>query len=170
MSKGLDPECANPAYVYGRLMAVYENLQSTLAWKLNQSKVNRTVTDRFFSLASTLPAAAFASMVPLGLSHLKKLRGLKNGAGAATNIEKRITEITGLLNSPCAEQPVAGESTSKPFSANLTLEEQGMFAIGYYHEKAYIRSKKPKSGSGSSVGGDELDSEPFEETETDEEE
>jgi CRISPR-associated protein Csd1 len=168
MSKGLDPECANPAYVYGRLMAVYEDLQGTLAWKLNQSKVNRTVTDRFFSLASTRPSAAFASMVPLGLSHLKKLRGLKDGAKAAYRIEKRITEITGLLNSPCAETSIAGGSGSKPLSANLTLEEQGLFAIGYYHEKAHICEKR-RSGSGSSVD-DELDSEPIDESETDEEE
>jgi CRISPR-associated protein Csd1 len=168
MSKGLDPECANPAYVYGRLIAVYEDLQGTLAWKLNQSKVNRTVTDRYFTLASTRPAAAFASLVPLGLSHLKKLRGLKDGAGAAYRIEERIIEITGLLNSPCAGPSIAGDSASGPFSANLTLEEQGLFAIGYYHEKAHVYEKR-RSGSGSSAGN-ELDSEPIDETETDEEE
>jgi len=124
MSEGLDPACPFPAYVCGRLMAVFESLQSTTARKAGGGEINATITDRFFSLASTYPAAAFSKIVDLGQKHLKKLRGLDSKA--AYGIERRIMEIEGLL------QP----SEKGPYPSNLSLEEQGLFALGYYHQKA----------------------------------
>ncbi len=125
MSEGLDPTCTIPAYVCGRLMAEFENLQSTTTRKAGGGDVNSTVTDRFFSLASTYPAAAFSKIVDLGQKHLKKLRGMDKGAAYA--IEKKLMEIENLL------QP----DRNGPYPSNLSLEEQGLFALGYYHQKAW---------------------------------
>jgi CRISPR-associated protein Csd1 len=125
MSEGLDQGCNLPAYVCGRLMAEYENLQSTTSRRAEGGDVNSTVTDRFFSLASTYPAAAFSKIVDLGQKHLKKLR--RFDAAAAFSIERRLMEINSLL------QP--GDTGAYP--ANLTLEGQGLFALGYYHQKAW---------------------------------
>jgi CRISPR-associated protein Csd1 len=125
MSEGLDQDCSLPAYVCGRLLAEYENLQSTTSRRAEGGDVNSTITDRFFSLASTYPAAAFSKIVELGQKHLKKLR--RFDAAAAFSIERRLMEINNLL------QP--GENGAYP--ANLTLEGQGLFALGYYHQKAW---------------------------------
>ena len=123
MSEGLNPTCPYPAYVCGRLMAAYEDLQYKTA-KRAGVPINKTITDRFFSLASTYPAAAFAEIVDLGQKHLKKLRRLDSGA--AFGIEKRIMEISNLL------QP--GEKG--PYPSDLSLEGQGLFALGYFHQKS----------------------------------
>jgi len=123
MSEGLNPTCPYPAYVCGRLMAAYEDLQYKTA-KRAGVPINKTITDRFFSLASTYPAAAFAEIVDLGQKHLKKLRRLDGGA--AFGIEKRIMEISNLL------QP--GEKG--PYPSDLSLEGQGLFALGYFHQKS----------------------------------
>jgi CRISPR-associated protein Csd1 len=123
MSEGLNPTCPYPAYVCGRLMAAYEDLQYKTAKRVGVP-INKTITDRFFSLASTYPAAAFAEIVDLGQKHLKKLRRLDGGA--AFGIEKRIMEISNLL------QP--GEKG--PYPSDLSLEGQGLFALGYFHQKS----------------------------------
>jgi CRISPR-associated protein Csd1 len=124
MGEGLDEGCKIPAYVCGRLMAIFEGLQSATAKRAGGGELNETITDRFFSLASTYPAAAFSKIVDLAQKHLKKLRRLDGKA--AYGIEKRIMEIESLL------QP----SEKGPYPANLSLEEQGLFALGYYHQKA----------------------------------
>lgn len=123
MSEGLNPTCSYPAYVCGRLMAAYEDLQRATARK-SGVPINKTITDRFFSLASTYPAAAFAEIVDLGQKHLKKLRRLDSGA--AFGIEKRIMEISNLL------QP----DEKGPYPSDLSLEGQGLFALGYFHQKS----------------------------------
>jgi len=123
MSEGLSPTCPYPAYVCGRLMAAYEDLQRTTARK-SGVPINKTITDRFFSLASTYPSAAFAEIVDLGQKHLKKLRRLDRGA--AFRIEERIMEINNLL------QP----SEKGPYPSDLSLENQGLFALGYFHQKS----------------------------------
>jgi CRISPR-associated protein Csd1 len=123
MSEGLNSTCPYPAYVCGRLMASYEDLQRTTARK-SGVPINKTITDRFFSLASTYPSAAFAEIVDLGQKHLKKLRRLDGGA--AVRIEERIMEINNLL------QP----SEKGPYPSDLSLENQGLFALGYFHQKS----------------------------------
>jgi CRISPR-associated protein Csd1 len=123
MCEGLDESCKIPAYVCGRLMAAYEDLQRATARK-SGVPINTTITDRFFSLASTYPSAAFAEIVDLGQKHLRKLRRLDGGA--AFGIEKRIMEISKLL------QP--GEKG--PYPSDLSLEGQGLFALGYFHQKS----------------------------------
>jgi CRISPR-associated protein Csd1 len=123
MSEGLNPTCPYPAYVCGRLMAAYENLQYQTARRA-EVPINETITDRFFTLASTYPAAAFVEIVDLGQKHLKKLRKLDYGA--AFGIEKNIMEIMNLL------QP--GEKG--PYPSDLNLENQGLFALGYFHQRA----------------------------------
>jgi CRISPR-associated protein Csd1 len=123
MSEGLNPTCPYPAYVCGRLMSAYEDLQRTTA-KKSGVPINKTITDRFFSLASTYPAAAFAEIVDLGQKHMKKLRRLDSNA--AFSIERRIMEINNLL------QP----SEKGPYPSDLSLENQGLFALGYFHQKS----------------------------------
>ncbi len=118
MSEGLDPTCAISAYVCGRLMAEYENLQRT-----SSGGVNSSVLDRYFSLASTYPAAAFPKIEDLGLKHLRKLR--RDRPSAATAIDRRLLDLHQLL------------AAKSPYPSRLSLEDQGVFFVGYYHQKAW---------------------------------
>lgn len=119
ISEGLDPTCRVPAYVCGRLMAEYERLQ-----KEASGDVNVSVLDRYFSLASTYPVAAFPRIEKLGLQHLRKLRRDPGKGAAAWAIDQRLTQLHALL------------TPENPYPAKLSLEEQGMFVLGYYHQKA----------------------------------
>ena len=118
MSEALDHALNHPAYLCGRLLALYDGLQFQA-----QGEVSANVSDRYYSLASTYPALAFPKVIDLGLRHLKKLR--RDKRGAAVNIEKEIQEIYVRLAEVGAVFPPA-----------LSLENQGRFAIGYHHQRA----------------------------------
>jgi len=118
MTEALDPNLNHPAYMCGRLLALYDGLQYQA-----QGEVNANVSDRYYALASTYPALAFPKLSELGLRHLKKLR--RDKPGAAVNIEKEIQEIHLRL---------AGSGAK--FPPPLSLEDQGRFAIGYHHQRA----------------------------------
>ena len=120
MKEGLDPDCPIPAYVCGRLMAEYENLQRVSS----EGEVNSSVLDRYFSLASTYPAAAFPKMNDLAQNHLRKIR--RDKPGAYVTIQRHLCELHDKL------QP----SEAGPYPGKLGLEGQGLFALGYYHQKA----------------------------------
>jgi CRISPR-associated protein Csd1 len=118
MSEELDPNLNHPAYLCGRLLALYDGLQYQA-----QGEVNANVSDRYYSLASTYPALAFPKLSDLGLKHLRKLR--RDKPGAAVNIEKEVQEIHARLAASGAK-----------FPPPLSLEDQGRFAIGYHHQRA----------------------------------
>jgi CRISPR-associated protein Csd1 len=110
VSVGLDKENARPGYRLGRLMAVLERIQGAA-----QKNPNKTIVDRYYGAASTRPGTVFPRLVALAQHHLAKLEG-----GPETFYQRRLGEVVeGLAQ----------------FPATLTLEEQGMFALGYYHER-----------------------------------
>ncbi len=118
MSESLDPNQEHPAYLCGRILAIYDALQYQA-----QGDVNVTVADRYYGLASTYPQLAFPKLETLSKAHLKKLRRDNGPAGYA--IAKQIDELTDRLVAHGAKYP-----------AQLNLEDQGRFAIGYHHQKA----------------------------------
>lgn len=123
MSEGLDESCTIPAYVCGRLMAEFENLQRSSS----ESEINSSVLDRYFGLASTYPSVAFPKIETLAQKHLRKLR--RDKPGAAYAIDARLQTLHALL------QPTEAGA----YPAKLSLEGQGLFALGYYHQKARSR-------------------------------
>ena len=122
MTESLDPDQWNPAYICGRLLAEYEGLQHKAS---GETKVNLSVADRYYSLASTNPKIAFPKIVDLGMKHLRKLR--RDHPGAAFAIDQRIQELCGSLE----------QQAGRCFPAMLNLEDQGRFALGYHHQRAH---------------------------------
>jgi CRISPR-associated protein Csd1 len=116
MTEDLNPDLAHPAYLCGRLLAVYDGLQ----YAAHEGKVNVTAADRYWGQASTFPQIAFPKLDGLGRAHLKKLR--RDKPGAAVNIERQLRELMRQL----------GET----FPSRLSLEDQGRFVLGYHHQKA----------------------------------
>lgn len=115
MTESLDPGQNDPAYLCGRLLAEFENLQNAAS-----GEVNLTIADRYYALASTNPRVAFPKIEGLAKSHFRKLRRDKPGAMVA--IERRVTELHEKIG--CEFPPI------------LSLGGQGRFALGYYHQKA----------------------------------
>jgi len=134
MAERLDPALDHPAYLCGRLLAVYDGLQYAA-----QGEVNVTVADRCYTLASTHPRLAFPKLANLSRKHLRKLR--RDKPGAAFAIDCQIQTLHELLAAKGAKYPSA-----------LDLEEQGRFAIGFHHQRAEraraIASKKEADAKG----------------------
>lgn len=126
---------ANPGYQLGRLFAVYE-----LAQRAALGKVNATIRDRYFGAASTTPASVFPLIVRGGQNHLAKVR--KDKPGWATLIERELEEI----NDRFEPRP------DGIWPRSLRLQDQGEFAIGYYHQRA----AKLSNDKGEAVTADDL--------------
>ena len=108
----------NPAYLCGRLFGVVEAVQKTA-----MPGINATVTDRFYGTASTAPASVFGRLMKGCQNHISKLA--KEKPGACKYLEDDLLEITTSL---------------KTFPVILNLEEQGLFALGFYHQKAHRKA------------------------------
>ena len=107
----LDKERPDPAYRLGRLFAALEKTQKDALGE----KLNKTIRDSFYSSASATPGSVFPRLLRTYQHHLAKIENV----GLRINREKLVQEIIAPL----------GE-----FKAHLGLAEQGLFAIGYYHQ------------------------------------
>lgn len=113
----LDPNNRNPAYLCGRLFAELEAVQRGAL-----GKVGATIVDRYYGTASSAPATVFGRLVRGAQPHLGKLRRERPGAYHA--LDRRLGEIMEDLQA---------------FPPTLNLEEQALFALGYYHQRAADR-------------------------------
>ena len=117
----LDPDNPSAAYRCGRLLAVLEAVQ-----RLAVPGAKATIVDRFFGTASSAPASVFGRLLRGAQPHLAKLERDRRGAYVA--LQRRLEEIQAGL-------PASG------FPRVLTLEDQGIFALGYYHQRAFDRAQ-----------------------------
>jgi CRISPR-associated protein Csd1 len=111
----LDTQRREIAYLLGRLFAVLEKAQLDAL-----GKINTTIKDRFFSAASATPASVFPRLIRLSQHHIEK-------AEYGHVSDRRISEIMENIES---------------FPAHMNLQEQGLFAIAYYHQKNALYRKK----------------------------
>ena len=118
----LNEESSYTPYVLGRLFAVLEGTQQA-----GNPGLNATIKDRFFNSACATPAAVFPILLKLSNSHLRKLDG-----GKAVYWSRQIGALTDRL----------GDG----FPAHLSLQEQGSFILGYYHQtqKRFEKSNHDK--------------------------
>lgn len=128
LTMSLDPNRITVPYLTGRLFAALEKVQE----ESSGGNLNVTIKDRYFASASTTPRAVFPRLLSLHQNHLKKLKSEKHGL--AINREKLVGEIIDLL------PPVLPPS--------LRLEDQGEFAIGYYHQRQNFFTKKEETARG----------------------
>ena len=115
VSVSLDREENNPAYLLGRLFAVYESLQMAAL-----GRIKATIKDRYFGIASATPASVFPLLERSSAGHVASLKKLGN-VELARQFDTEIDSIVERLNTM--------------FPRNLRLEDQGRFAIGYHHQR-----------------------------------
>ena len=115
----LNEKCDESGYLLGRLFAMLEKSQQDA----QGSQINVTIRDRYFGAASATPLTVFPVLLRLAQHHLSKA---EYGASLDRNIEGIAARITG-------------------FPAHLNLEQQGMFVLGYYHQRQALYQKKSEA-------------------------
>ena len=127
ITMALNEDSNNTAYILGREFAVLEAIQEEA-----NPGINATIKDKYFNSACATPAAIFPILFKLKNSHIKKM----NNGAKEIYYEKMLCDLQGRLT--VAE----GQRAACP--RRLTLEEQGMFILGYYHQTQKRYEKKIK--------------------------
>ena len=125
---GLNENSKSIPYNLGRMFAVLEHIQEESA----DNKINSTIKDRFFNSACATPASIFPVLLKLKNSHMKKVE--RKNVGIKINFEKMLTDIQSRF-------PVTDDQMIA-YPRRLSLEEQGMFILGYYHQTQKRYEKK----------------------------
>lgn len=129
MSVSLDITNTNPGYRIGRLFAALEKIQEEAS-----PGINATIRDRYYSSASGTPASVFPILLRMKNHHLGKLE-----KGREIYFEKLLGEVV-------------SEIAANGFPAQLSLADQGRFAIGYYHQRQSFFAKSDKSETNTHQG------------------
>ena len=128
LTMALDKSNSNPAYLAGRLFALLERIQEKAI-----PGVKANITDRYFRTASATPGIIFGRLLQLSAFHLSKIK--KEHGGLGYYFDRQIQEVLELLP--------GGQATFDKF---FTPDQQSIFAVGYYHQKAY-RDQKAESAA-----------------------
>ena len=123
---GLNEECKETSYILGRMFAVLESIQ-----KDANPGIKATIRDRYFNSACATPASTFPILIKLKNSHIKKID--RESVSGKIYYEKLLTDLMGKLD-------VSKENAGIP--KRLSLEEQGKFMLGYYHQMQKKYEKK----------------------------
>lgn len=117
---GLNEASDETAYVLGRLFSVLELIQ-----KDANSEIKSTIRDRYFNSACTTPSVVFPILLKLKNSHIKKIGREKEGS--KIYYEELLASIMEKL---------------QEYPTRLSLEDQGQFILGYYHQMQKHYEKK----------------------------
>ncbi|MBH5328254.1 type I-C CRISPR-associated protein Cas8c/Csd1 [Eikenella sp. S3360] len=110
LTMNLDRNRQDIGYVLGRLFAVLEKAQSYASPDLNA-----TISDRYFSSASSTPSTVFSTLLRLNQHHLSKLNTRQR-----IYLDKLLQEIIGKIAN---------------YPNHLDMNQQNLFGLGYYHQK-----------------------------------
>lgn len=127
ITMALNEDCNNVAYTLGREFAVLEAIQEEAS-----PGINATIKDRYFNAACATPASVFPILFKLKNSHTRKLEG----KGKEIYYEKLLGELQDKL--------AAADGITSAYPKRLSLDEQGMFILGYYHQTQKRFEKKVK--------------------------
>ena len=118
MSAYLNKEHTEPAYQCGRLLAVLAGLQRAAL-----GDVGAGVVQRYYVAASQTPGLTLGRLFNNAKNHLNKLEG-----GLAYWYEDQIAEIMSHIKDR--------------IPSTLNLDQQSLFALGYYQQIAANRAGK----------------------------
>lgn len=118
----LDSNRTDRPYLLGRLFAVLEKAQEEAI-----PNANATIKDRYLAAAAATPGLVFHMLLKNSTNHIAKLKKDPEKKGRAFNFEIMTQDI------------VAGFSD---YPTTMKAEEQGLFMIGYYHQRKDFYTKK----------------------------
>ena len=120
----LNEETRYAPYVLGRMFAVLEGIQEAA-----NPGINTTIRDRYFNSACCTPAVVFPVLIRLAQAHLKKLDG-----GLSVHMNRQLQSLMGMLD--------------EAYPGRLSLSDQGIFQLGYYHQRQKRYEKKEDRDNG----------------------
>lgn len=107
----LDKDNNNQGYLCGRLFAVLDKIQE-------EANNQHSIRERYMNSASSTPAAVFSTILNLSNHHVENLKN----EGRKIYFEKLKQEIISKID-------------ADGFKAQLDLQDQGRFFIGFYHQR-----------------------------------
>ena len=116
----LNEDRTDAPYVLGRLFSVLEAIQEAASPGLNS-----TIKNKYYDSASATPSVVFPVVINLSEKHSSKLS--RDNKGLAVHYEKMKVELLNKLDE---------------FPKRFSLEEQGAFILGYYHQTQKRYEKK----------------------------
>jgi len=117
ITMALNPDRKDVPYLLGRLFSLLEKVQKDAL-----GKVGTSIRHRYFSSASATPSIVFPQLLRLAQHHIAK-------AESGEWMDRKIQSVVDDIDE---------------FPSRLTLQEQGIFTIGYYHQSNanYRKSEK----------------------------
>jgi CRISPR-associated protein Csd1 len=121
-----------PAFLCGRLLAVLDHIHN----EAHEGKSASSPATRLYGAASKTPALAFPQLCQLVRHHLDKLAKydrdrFQDGVPAAKRADGEKEDFDGLSDVIAQLKEAAGGA----FPRMLSMEEQGVFAIGFYYQR-----------------------------------
>ena len=120
-------------YRFGRLFAALERLQE----RASGGRLNTTIRDSYYAAASTTPARVFGRLMNGRIAHLAKLR---KGEGKDKGFAKFVANLIDETVDAVGVLP-----------ARFSPQEQGMFHLGYCHQRRDFWRSSPKHSGGDSA-------------------
>lgn len=114
----MNPDHPHPAYHCGRALALFARLQRAAL-----GDVGAGVVQRYYTAAAQTPGLILGRLASNAKNHLNKL-----DAGLAAWYEGQLADILGRIRDTVPR--------------TLSLEEQSLFALGYYQQIAHFRAGK----------------------------
>ena len=121
LTVSINEQSDNKAYILGRLFSVLEKAQQDA-----NPSINSTIKDRYFTSACATPASVFPILLRLSNHHIAK-----SDYGYVS--ERKISELMEKL-----------DVEKNPFPSHLSLNDQGIFILGYYHQQKANYAKNEK--------------------------
>lgn len=118
----LDPNRTDRPYLLGRLFAVLEKAQEEAI-----PNANATIKDRYLAAAAATPGQVFHMLLKNSANHIAKLKKDPEKKGRAFHYD-------------VMTQDIIAEFSDYP--KTMKAEEQGLFMIGYYHQRKDFYTKK----------------------------
>ena len=119
ITPALNPDLPSVAYHCGRVLAILAALQ-----KRALGAVGAGVIQRYYASASTNPGLVFGRLIKNAQYHIEKLGPDKSGY-----LESLLAQTMTCVS-------------PKGFPQVLSLQDQGLFGLGYYHQIADLRKKR----------------------------
>jgi CRISPR-associated protein Csd1 len=123
IDKKMDKDNTNQGYLCGRLFAVLDKIQE-------EANNQHSIRERYMNSASATPAAVFATILNLSNHHVENLKN----EGRKIYFEKLKQEIMSKID-------------ADGFKAQLDLQDQGRFFIGYYHQRQEFFTKNEENNN-----------------------
>ncbi|EDY84711.1 CRISPR-associated protein, Csd1 family [Verrucomicrobiia bacterium DG1235] len=120
----LDQENKESSYLLGRLFAILEKIQEEGHREQTGRSLDKTIRETYFSTACSTPAAVFPRIEQLSTHHRRHLN-----PGRKVQFDRMIADVK------WPQEPSVGIKKSH------NLEEQGLFILGYYHQRRSLFSK-----------------------------